>query len=200
MGRKCGDRTNLARANADRFAAVTAVFRGKHESVLHAVVVALGPAIVAAGLQKHQLFSWQRSFFFGFVEFWPVRMQLVSPVLGNKQSTRGVEGKTLRVTYPRCVAISGGKHLVRFVGVIVPDAATSLKFGTRIVAGYLGLPVLRLARIGRGSNVHVHGSIGTDDKRMHGMIATERQLRNDRFRGILWNDGVGGTCISHNAI
>src|SRR5580692_3704 len=82
----------------------------------------------------------------------------------------------------------------------MPDAATSFKFGARIVAGYLGLPVLRLARIGRGSNVHVHGSIGTDDERMHGMIATERQLSDDRFSSILWDDGVGGKCIAHNAI
>src|ERR1700721_994059 len=82
----------------------------------------------------------------------------------------------------------------------MPDAATSLKFGARIVARYLGWPVFRLARIGGGKNRPVHGSIGTDDERMHGMIATQRQLRDDRFRSILWNDGVGGKCISHNAI
>src|ERR1700674_1081107 len=82
----------------------------------------------------------------------------------------------------------------------MPDAATSLKFGSRIVAVYLGLPVLRLARIGRGSNVHVHGSIGTDDERMHGMIATERQVGDDRFRSIFWNDCISGEGIAHDAI
>src|ERR1700674_482228 len=82
----------------------------------------------------------------------------------------------------------------------MPDAATSLKFGAWIVAGYLGLPVLRLARIGRGSNVHIHGSIGTDDEWMHGMIATERQLGDDRFGSIFRNDGIAGQMISNNSI
>src|ERR1700675_3705604 len=107
MGWERSDWTHLVRANADRFASVTAVFWGQHEFLPHAVVVALGPAIVAAGIQKHQLFSRLRSFFFGFVELRPIRTELVSPVLCNEQSTRGVEGKTLRVTYPRCVALSG---------------------------------------------------------------------------------------------
>src|SRR5580700_9634013 len=105
MGWERSDWTHLVRANADRFASVTAVFRGQHEFLPHAVVVALGPAIVAAGLQKHQLFSRLRSFFFGLIELRPIRVQLISPMLGNKQASAGVEGKAFRVADPRGVAL-----------------------------------------------------------------------------------------------
>src|SRR5580698_5803070 len=57
MGGKGGNRSNLARANTHLFAAIAAVFGRKNELSLHTVVIAFGPAIVAAGLQEQQLLS-----------------------------------------------------------------------------------------------------------------------------------------------
>ena len=78
---KCGSRSHLVRANADGFATVTAVFRRQYELFLRTVVVALGPAIVAAGLQQHHLFSRERGFLLGLIKVGPIRMQLIAPVL-----------------------------------------------------------------------------------------------------------------------
>jgi hypothetical protein len=52
MGGKRGNRSNLVGANTHPFAAVAAVFGRKNELLLHTVVVALRPAIVAARLQE----------------------------------------------------------------------------------------------------------------------------------------------------
>src|ERR1700678_552603 len=84
MGRECGGWSNLVRTDADGLAAVTAVFRSQHEFFLRTVVVALRPAIVTAGLQKYQLLSRQRGFFFGLIELRPIRMQLVTPMLRDE--------------------------------------------------------------------------------------------------------------------
>src|SRR6516165_4305168 len=81
MGGKCGGRSDLAGARANAFAAVAAVFRRKNKLLHYSIVVALGPAIVAPGLQKHQLFGRLRGFLFRLVEIRPICMQLVSPVL-----------------------------------------------------------------------------------------------------------------------
>src|SRR5579862_495926 len=150
MSRKCSRRGQLVCTNPNRFAAVATIFRCQHEFLLRAVVVTLGPAIVTAGLQQHHLFCRQGSFFFWFVEFGPIRMQLVSSVLRDKQSPRRVEGKTLPVAYPRCIACCGRKYLVCFVGVKTPDASAGFKFRAWIVARHLGLPIFRLTRISSG--------------------------------------------------
>ena len=86
MGWKDGNGSNLARAYADRFAAVATVFGRQNQLFQERVVVALGPAIVSLGLQKQHLFSRQRRLLIGFVEVGPIRMQLVPAVLGHKQS------------------------------------------------------------------------------------------------------------------
>ena len=62
MGGKYRDRSELMRAHADRLAAVATIFRRQHQFLLEGIVVALGPAIVAAGLQKHYFFGGQRGF------------------------------------------------------------------------------------------------------------------------------------------
>ena len=66
------------------FAAVTAILGRQDKLLRHAVVIAFGPAIVAARLQKQQLFRRQGSFLGGLVEIGPIRMQLVSSVLGHE--------------------------------------------------------------------------------------------------------------------
>src|ERR1700683_4242784 len=115
-------------------------------------------------------------------------MQLISSVLRDKQVTRRLEGKAFRVAYPRSVALGGRECLVGFVGIITPDAAPSLQLSAGIVAGDLGLPVLRLAGICWGCNAHKHGPIGSDNEGRHGMIAAEGPLGDDRFSGVLGHD------------
>src|SRR6266849_671260 len=57
MGRKCGNGTNLARANAGRLAAIAAVFRRQNQLFHERIVVALGPTVISFCSQKQQLFS-----------------------------------------------------------------------------------------------------------------------------------------------
>ena len=104
VGGKCGNRSDLVRARTHTFAAVTAVLGRKDELLPHCVVIAFRPAIVAARLQKQQLFGRQSSFLGGLVEIGPIRMQLVSPVLGHEYPAGPVDGKAFRIAYPRCVA------------------------------------------------------------------------------------------------
>src|SRR4029078_5374035 len=119
-------------------------------------------------------------------------MQLISAVLGHKQAAIGVEGEAFRVSYSGSVALSGGESLVRLVRVIAPDAAASLKFGARVRAGYFRLPVLRLAGIGGGSDIHVHRTFGIDNEGMQGRVAAQRQSRNDGFGSAVRHDAAGG--------
>src|ERR1700690_2853118 len=81
MGRKRRYRRELVRARANRLAAITTIFRRKHQFFLKRVVITLGPAIVSARLQEHDLFSRQRGFLIRFVKIRPIRVQLISPVL-----------------------------------------------------------------------------------------------------------------------
>src|SRR5438105_9143447 len=104
VGGKCGNRSDLVRARTHPFAAVTAVLGRKGKLSRHTVVIAFRPAIVAARLQKQQLFGRQSSFLGGLVEVGPIRMQLVSSVLGHEYPAGGVEGKAFSIAYPRCVA------------------------------------------------------------------------------------------------
>src|SRR5438876_3213266 len=99
VGGKCGNRSDLVRARTHPFAAVTAVLGREDELLPHRVVIAFGPAIVAARLQKQQLFGRQSSFLGGVVEIGPVRMQLVSSVLGREYPTGRVDGKAFRIAY-----------------------------------------------------------------------------------------------------
>ena len=107
MGGKCGSRSELVGASTHSFAAVTSVLGREDELLPHRVVIAFRPAIVAARLQEQQLFGGQSSFLGGLVEIGPIRMQLVSSVLGDEYPAGGVDGKTFRIAYPRCVA--GGR-------------------------------------------------------------------------------------------
>src|SRR5947199_2912875 len=84
VGGKRGNRSDLVGARTHPFAAVTAVLGRKDELLPHCVVIAFRPAIVAVRLQEQQLFSRQSSFLGGLVEIGPIRMQLVSSVLGHE--------------------------------------------------------------------------------------------------------------------
>src|SRR5580658_1265518 len=101
-------------------------------------------------------------------------MQLISPMLGNENAPRGVDGKAFAIPYPRGEPVGRRKLLIRFVGVVTPYAAPGLQFGTRVRTGYIGLTVFRLAGVGRGTHVYIHRSFWTDNERINRMVATER--------------------------
>ena len=135
MRRKCGDRRDLVRAGADLLAAVAAVLRREHQLPLDRVVVAFGPAVVAARFQKQQFFGRQRGFLFGLVQIRPIRMQLIASVLGHEQAMAGgIDAESLAVADSRRIALGGRKPLVGPVGVIAPDAAAGLEFRARLGA------------------------------------------------------------------
>src|SRR5450755_615046 len=134
MSGECHDRSDFVRANA-YLLAVTAIFRRQNQLLHEGVVVTLGPAIVAALLQKHQLFRWQRGFLIRLGDIRPIRMQLVSSVLGRKYPASRVDGEAFPIAYPRREALGWRKRLIRFGRVIAPDATTSLQFRARVDAG-----------------------------------------------------------------
>src|SRR5580704_10160100 len=121
-------------------------------------------------------------------------------MLGYEQATGRVNRKAFGISYPRCIAALWRELLVRFIRVIAPDAATGFQLRTWIVTGYLGLPVLRLAGVGRGGDINIHRAIGADDKRMHGMVSAKRQSRDDRFRSILRHERAGGEQIAYDSV
>jgi pyridoxine 4-dehydrogenase len=79
-----GNRRDLVGANTEFFTAIAAVLGRESKLSLNAIVVAFRPAVVAAGFQQQQLFGRQRCFFFGLVELRPIRVELISSVLGDE--------------------------------------------------------------------------------------------------------------------
>src|SRR5262245_9994724 len=117
-------------------------------------------------------------------------MQLIPSVLGDKQVSRRVDGKTLGVANSSRETISRGKSLICFAGVVAPNTATGLQFSAWVRTGYFGLPVLWLAGIAHRGNVDIHRSIFADDEWMHRMVSAQRQSGNDGFRRSLGHDSA----------
>ena len=153
------DGRNLLRADADFFAAVTAVLRRQDQFFLEGIVVAFRPTIVAALLQKHHLFGGQRGLLVRLVKLRPVRMELIAAVLRHEQPAACVEGHALAVANSSCVSLGGGKCLIRFVRVIEPDSAAGLKFRARVLAGRGRCAILHLTGIARRGDIDVHHAV-----------------------------------------
>src|SRR5215813_5410843 len=192
MRRESSDGSDLGRTNPHALASVAAVFRGEHEFLPHGIVVAFGPAIISSGFQEHQLFSRLSGLLEGLVKPGPVGIQLIPPVLSDEKAAGRVDGKSFPVANSSGEPARRGKYLVRLVGVVTPDAAAILQFGAGICALYVGLAILGLAGIGRGPDVDVERSLLTDDERVHGMVAAERQAGNDGLRRTLRNKPARG--------
>ena len=133
-GEGCG-RAGLGGANA-RLVAIAAVFRGENQALEVRVVVALGPAVVAAFLEEHDFFRGQRGFLFGFVDLGPVGMELVASVLRDVDAVVClINAEAFSVADAGCVAFGGREGLIGLLRVVAPDAATSLELFARIGAG-----------------------------------------------------------------
>src|SRR4029079_7793091 len=72
MSRKGRCRRGLAGTNADVFATIASIFRCEHQFFLERIVIALGPAIVATGLQQHHFLRGQGRFVILLEEIWPI--------------------------------------------------------------------------------------------------------------------------------
>src|SRR6185369_14862504 len=182
MSRKSCDRRELAGANADSFAAIASIFRCEHQLVLERIVIALGPTIIAAGLQQHHLFRRQRRFFILLEEVWPIGVQLISPVLSYKDASDGVDRKAFPIAYSGCVSFRRREQLVHFVCIEAPYSTARLQFPTWLVPRNLRLPILCLAGVCCAGHIHIEIPIVTNDEGMHRVIAAQRQLRNNRLR------------------
>ena len=104
------------------------------------------PASKAATLRRASVASSV-----GLVEIRPIRMQLVTSVLGTKIG-RGVDGEASRCV-SRWRSVRPAKMVGGFIRVIAPDAAASLEFRTRLRAMRLQRAIFQLAGIGRGADV-----------------------------------------------
>src|SRR5579859_5606576 len=138
--------SDLAGADTSILTPVAAVFRSQHQLVLHLVVIALRPSIVAALLQQNQFFRRQGGFFFRLIQVGPIRMQLIASVLGDVDPLAGcIDRETFTVTNSGGETVGRGKHLVGAVRVVAPDAAPGLQFRAGVGARRLKGSVLQLA-------------------------------------------------------
>jgi hypothetical protein len=78
-----GDRRLSLRADADRLAAIAAIFRREYQLILLLVVIALGPAIVGAGHELNQFLGGQLRALRRRVEARPV-LEEFATVLGRE--------------------------------------------------------------------------------------------------------------------
>jgi hypothetical protein len=90
--------------------------------------------------------------------------------------------------------------LIQLVGVVSPGASASLQFSAWLVAGHFRHPVLALAGIGRGTQVHVQVPLLNDCERMHRMIARDGHSGYDRFRRSGRRDPVRGQRVPDNSV
>jgi hypothetical protein len=111
-----GDRRLSLRADADRLAAIAAIFRREHQLVLFLVVIALRPAIVGAGDELHQFLSRQVRALRRRVEARLVLKELIPTVLGREQAAAIIEGEALTITQTGHKALLGRKDLSGLVG------------------------------------------------------------------------------------
>ncbi len=126
MAGECRNRSKLLGADSNRLAAVSAILGRQHQLFLILVVIAFGPAVIAAFAKLHNLFGRQVDALLHGIELGPVLRELVAPVLGRKQMARGVERKSFAIADTSGKALGGRERLACLVGVVAPDAAPRL--------------------------------------------------------------------------
>src|SRR3984885_15868133 len=177
--------------------AITAVFRSKHQLVEPRIEVAFGPAVVTALFDVQQLLGRQRGLLLQLIDRRPIRVQLVAAVLRDEQTPGRIDGKAFGIAYSGRESFGRRKLLIGLVRVVAPNAAARRKLRTRTGTGRLERAVLRLAGVGRSTHVYIHEPGGVDYKRVHRVIASERQTGHDGLRSILRHDGSGGQGGAH---
>jgi hypothetical protein len=102
-------------------------------------------------------------------------------VLGDIHSASGVECKAFAIAYTSGEAFGGGEALPDPVGIVTPDACSRLEFRARIDSRGGERTVLDLAGIGCRAEIDIQITLLIDCKRMHGVIAGERQPGHDNL-------------------
>src|SRR3984893_18124453 len=121
-------------------------------------------------------------------------------MLGQINSTFGIECEALAIADP------GGKPLRRrellpgAVRVVAPRAAARLEFRARTDPRGVEHPVLDLAGIGGRAEIDIEIALPVDRKRMHRMVAGDRQPGDDHLRRRGRGNRAGGQSVAHDAI
>ena len=195
------DRRLLLGADADRLAAIPAVFRGQHELMLETVVIAFRPAEIGTLPLNDQFLGRLLGALFYRVQLWPVLPELVAAVHRRENPAGGIKRDALAVAQTRHEAFRRREMLVQPVGVITPGAASGLQLGARIFARHVRHAVLALAGIGRGTEVDIEIARRVDREGMHRMIAGQRQSRDDGLRRPGRRDRrPAGKRVAHDAV
>ena len=82
--------------------------------------------LFGAAFEFHQLLGWLIGALLRLVELWPVLPELIPAVLGCKDSTGRIEGKTLAVAQPGDEPLGRGEVLAGPVGIVAPGASPCL--------------------------------------------------------------------------
>src|SRR6185312_8123554 len=129
VSREGGGRSELVRAQSDLLA-VAAVFGREQELPLHFVVVAVGPAVVAAVHDVHELLGWQIGALRRGVQLRPVLAELVPAVLRRVElMVRGIEREPFSIAYAGGISGRRRELLLQLLGAVAPDAGARRQLG-----------------------------------------------------------------------
>ena len=159
----------------DRLSAVAAVLRSEDELLPGQVEIAVGPPVVSAALELHQLLCRLVRALLGRIELRPVLPELVTTVLSRKDPTGGVERNALSVAQACRKALGERELLPCPVGVVAPGAGSRHELGAWLDAGGVLHAVLDLAGVGGRAQIDVQGTLRLSEG--HGVVPGQRQLK-----------------------
>src|SRR5271154_5172448 len=107
VSRKRSDWSDFVRAYTKLLAAVTTIFRRQNQLLHERIEVAFGPTVVAALLQKLNLFGWECGFLIRLVKGWPVGVQLVAAMLRAEHASGRINCEALAVADSCRVSLGG---------------------------------------------------------------------------------------------
>src|SRR5579875_4186700 len=127
MRRECRHGPEHAGAPPDLLA-IAAVLRREHELLLHAVVVAVRPAVVAALDHTQQLLGREVCALLRREAPRPVLAQLIAPVLGRIDAAAGgVDCDAIRIADARGIALRRRELLAGLLRAVAPDPRARLE-------------------------------------------------------------------------
>jgi hypothetical protein len=97
-------------------------------SIYHSSILA---AVVCAFFELHDFLGRKLGVLFRGKKARPVLRELVAAMLGDKETARGIEHKSLAVVQPGRIAFRRRETLIFFVGVIKPYAGAGFELGAR---------------------------------------------------------------------
>ena len=126
--------------------------------------------------------------------------ELVTPMLRRVEAPVGVEGEAFAIAQSGREAFGGREGLPGLVGVVAPGAAVGFEFHARLQARRTCLAVVGLTAIGRRTDVDIKIALRIDDEGMHGVIAGQRQPRDDDLRLRFRDDRTVGDRVTKDFV